>query len=216
MKRLATVLIALGALVALATPAGATNGPHVTPGTPFEAAAWTRWAFGTPTPGSSIADPANCNVAQQGYLRFLAPATDTGQSTACTIPAGSALVVSPGGGVATRAGGDGSTIRQLLQVASATADDITGVSVTLDGVPITAPRLRAPVPFVLRLPADNVLGAPAGITAAAVDGFFVTLRNLSVGHHVVTVSDTFISDGSTLSLTADVTVTRMRAPRLTR
>ena len=88
-------------------------------------------------------------------------------------------------------------------------DDITDVSLTLDGIPLDVSRLASPVLFVVRLPDGNVLGAPPGPTLAAVDGYFIRLRGLSIGHHVITESDTFISDGTTSSLTAQITV----APR---
>jgi hypothetical protein len=206
-KRLVTIMLAIGVVVALTAPAGATTRQVRTTSSPADAVLWTRWVFEAPADQSPLVDPANCDARQSGFIRFLPPATQTDQTTSCTIPVGASLVVSPGGNIATRASGDGSTVGQLRSAARASVDDITDVSVTLDGIPLDVSRLRSPVPFVLRLPVDNVLDAPSGPTLAAVDGFFIRLRGLSIGHHVITESDTFISDGTTASLTADVTVT---------
>ena len=72
----------------------------------------------------------------------------------------------------------------------------------LDGKQLPVAGFRTASPFVIFLPADNILDSPAGPTLAAIDGYFLMLKPLRVGTHTVTTSDAF-SDGST----ADITIT---------
>jgi hypothetical protein len=165
------------------------------------AARWSQWAFGTPTPQNALADPANCDVAQRGPAFMLPAASSPGVVASCSVPSGEALLLPPAGNLYTP--GDGlNTYSQLLAAAKAATDGLTKVSASLDGAPLPTQPFRTASPFVLFLPSDNILGVSAGPTRAAIDGYFLMLKPLCAGTHIIRAADTF-PDGTS----ADITIT---------
>ncbi len=165
------------------------------------AVVWSQWAFGTPTPQNALADPSNCNVNQRGPVFLLPAASAPGVVTTCTVPVGEPLLLPPAGNLFTP--GDGlNTFAQLLGAAKAATDGLTGVTASLDGTSIPTGPFRTASPFVLFLPSDNILGMSAGPSRAAIDGYFLMLKALSPGTHVIKAADTF-PDGTS----ADITIT---------
>jgi hypothetical protein len=165
---------------------------------------WSQWAFGTPTPQNALADPANCNVNQRGPVFMLPAATGPGVVATCTVPAGEPMLLAPAGSLYTP--GDGlNTYPQLLAAAKAEVDGLTGVSASLDGTSLPTQPFRTASPFVLFLPSNNILGMSGGPTRAAIDGYFLMLRALPPGTHVIKAADTF-PDGTSADITITVTV----------
>jgi hypothetical protein len=168
---------------------------------------WSQWAFGTPTPQNSLANPANCNAAQGGPVFWLPASSTPGVVASCTVPAGTALLLTPARYLAATVTGDGNAFPELIASAKAGVDSITESSVSLDGRPLPVERFRTASPFVLRLPRVNLFGVFGGPGKAAIDGYFLMLKPLSVGTHVIKAAESF-SDGTSADITITVTVTR--------
>ncbi len=221
MRRLAIVLLAVslvaGAALASAGASGADSRSAVFPPTahPYGATyatwstRWSQWAFGTPIRRNPLADPVNCDVAQHAPVFFLPAPSGPGVRTTCTVSAGQALLVAPGGNIVTPNHGNAGRIAKLLASAKADTDGLSGISASLDGTPLPASLFRTASPFVLFLPKNNLLGGPTGPTLAAIDGYFLMLRPLAVGTHTITTSDTF-PDGTTDDISITVLVVRGR------
>jgi hypothetical protein len=217
MRRLAVFLLAVGLLasVPLATASASAVGsrsavfpPTFHPnGSTYAtwSTRWSQWAFGTPLRRNPLANPANCNVAQHAPVFFLPAPSGPGATTTCTVPAGEAVLLAPGGNIVTPRHGNSGRITKLLASAKADTDALTNVSASLDGTNLSVQSFRTASPFVLLLPNHNLLGVPGGPTLAAIDGYFVMLRPLSVGTHTITTTDTF-PNGTTddISITLDV------------
>jgi len=179
-------------------------------GAPYEtwAARWAQWAFGTATPDNPIINPDNCGIGQSGQVLFLPPAVGQELEANCTVPAGRALLASPGGTVASTVIGDGTTAAELAAVANAGVSGITAVSASIDGVPVDglSSFLVTSQVFGLDLPADNLFGVPGPTTSATViAGYFVVIRPMPVGTHTVTLADSF-ADGENFDVTLHITV----------
>ncbi len=87
----------------------------------------------------------------------------------------------------------------LRACAAADVDRYTGLAVSVDGrdLPdIGAYRASSPL-FPLPLPANNVLGAPAGMASAVADGYQLILAPLPPGEHEVVVHAE-LTDGTVL------------------
>ena len=159
---------------------------------------WVQWIYSIPASVSPFTDITgqNCMVGQSGSTWFLAPRLGGGTvSRSCTIPhgvklqfavAGSAYVYAPGfcGDVA------GVSDRDLRAIVAGFTDKVM-VSVTLDGEPVKAKRLRSKV-FATALPAENLFGpvcgaspVPAGIYRTVDDTYYAQIDNLRPGMHTL-------------------------------
>ncbi len=178
-----------------------------------EAAAWTQWSFDLPTADNPLADPTICTPDEQGPVWFLPAASDVNQQTTCSIPEGKWLVLTPGGTIETQDNPTDSA-SVLRAEAKAATDDIGEVDVTVDGNPLRhLDRTRTTSIQTLELPADNILGLPAGPALTASDLYLVELPPLPVGQHVITEFaryDTGVNAGWTPGRTLQITVTPNR------
>jgi hypothetical protein len=107
----------------------------------------------------------------------------------------------------------GDTAEELLDQANSLLDDTFDVFAVIDGVPVNVEDFRGESPpFVWGpLPADNILGAPAGTTSLAADaGYYLMLNPLNVGDHVIEFGGSF---GGELSGTIDTTYIIHVVPR---
>lgn len=160
-------------------------------------AEWTRWALGIPAPVNPLTDPtgAHCAVGQSGPVWFLAGTFGSGSADrTCTIPAGRALFFPVINGFAAEPPGE-FTYEELREELRAAIDlDQATYEATLDGKRLRLSRaFRAaspPPPFALTLPEDNLFGAPSGLYDAVSDGYWVLLKPLRRGSHVVTFHGT--------------------------
>jgi hypothetical protein len=217
MHRLRAVAVALALALVLAAssaPAFARNRVAYPAGSkPFGssyttwAERWVAWAFGTPVPSNALADPANCDVGQSAPVFFLPVSGGGPVSATCTVPAGSAILVTPGGDLEIQ-GVTADTIEAAEQNLHGFVSSITDVEVTVDGqaVPgLTRFLLFSPV-FTLTLPSDNLYGAPAGSYSAVTGGYFLILYPLSIGEHTITAFDAAPSLNFEASYTYDINV----------
>src|SRR6266487_6405773 len=136
---------------------------------------WWQWAFETPASENPLTDTTGqfAAVNQRGRVWFLAGNPGGTTVRTITVPSGKALffpIVNVfdvedaiiAGGVKLF------LIPKPVQVAQTVVANIiataTGLSCEVDGspVPITAANLEQSSPFSLHLPADNILGVPAG------------------------------------------------------
>ena len=99
---------------------------------------------------------------------------------------------------------------ELRAGANGHIDHTSGLIAVIDGVPVqdlAAYRVESPLFEFGPLPADNVLGAPAGTTSLAVDaGVYLMLTPLRPGSHTIHVGGTFDEFGFTIDTTFNVTV----------
>ena len=111
----------------------------------------------------------------------------------CSVEPGTALLLPLVNAACTKGGGDGDTRAELRACAATLADSVDSVNATVDGRSLKGllKRFRfASRGFFVRLPEDNVLGAPAGRTLAAANGYWVMLRPLDSGRHTVSFGGT--------------------------
>ncbi len=92
----------------------------------------------------------------------------------CTVPAGSPILVTPGGDLEIQ-GVTADTIAAAEQNLHAFVSAITEVGATIDGRPVPNVQnflLFSPT-FTLTLPSDNLYGAPPGDYPAVTGGYFL-------------------------------------------
>jgi hypothetical protein len=186
------------------------------------AAKWWQWALETPASQSPLTDQTGQFGAlnqPNGRVWFLAGNEGGTTVRTVTIPAGKALffpvanVFDVEDGTAIPGGTNVFKVPRPLQVAQgvvanliATADNL---SCSVDGTPlaITAANLEQSTPFTLFLPADNLLGVPAGVYYPAVDsGYYVLLNPLSAGQHTIHFTSGIGAFGFTLDVTYHITI----------
>ena len=163
------------------------------------ATSWWQWVFETPASENPLTDTTGqfAAVNQSGRVWFLAGNAGGTTVRTITVPSGKALffpIVNVfdvedaiiAGGVKLF------LVPKPVQVAQTFVSNViataTGLSCEVDGspVPITAANLEQSTPFSLHLPADNILGVPAGVYYPAVDsGYYVLLPPMSAGQHTV-------------------------------
>jgi len=167
---------------------------------------WWQWVFSLPATNSPILDTGDCSAGQSGHVWFLAGAfVGTTNTRSCTIPAGVALFFPISDGFADNTdcpSSDTFSVEQLVGFASGFPDSSSGMSCTIDGVPvkgledsITSPYRLGPQVFSYTLAStDNIIAnffglacIPDGITVAtaAEDGVYLLLAPLSAGQHTI-------------------------------
>ena len=184
------------------------------------ATSWWQWALETPASENPLTDTTGqfAAVNQSGRVWFLAG--NPGGTTVRTIsvPSGKALFFpivnffDAEDGIAV-GGGRLFGIPRPVQVAQTFVSNViataTGLSCEVDGspVPITAANLEQSTPFSLHLPADNILGVPAGVYFPAVDsGYYVLLPPLSAGQHTIHWEGSLTFFSLSLDVTYNITV----------
>lgn len=187
---------------------------------------WWQWALSLPVPVNPLLDGTGefVEMGQRGPVWFLAGIfneTGTAVRTA-TIPTGKALFFPILNGENDNVGRDPPlTLEEMLATSLASYDRTVAESlyVTVDGVPIQGladSSWMAGGPFTYAMPDDNVqqlfgLPAPRGVYAPAVtDGYWVMLRPLAEGNHVVHFGGT--TGLFTLDITYNLTVVESNQP----
>jgi hypothetical protein len=99
---------------------------------------------------------------------------------------------------------------ELRACANGHIDHTSGLIAVIDDVPVqdlATYRVESPLFEFGPLPADNVLGAPAGTTSLAVDaGVYLMLTPLRPGSHTIHVGGTFDEFNFTIDTTFNITV----------
>ncbi len=180
------------------------------------AAAWWQYVFSVPSPDNPILDTTGekCDEQQSTCpVFFLVGAFGGSVTRNCTVPAGKAIffpilnfecdTLSP----PTRGGNEW----ELRTCVGKIADfiDVNSLKVTIDGKKLHRLqrfRVQSPV-FHLTVPVDNFLGWDPASGLAVTDGYYVMLKPLSPGSHVVHFEGSIPSISFTLSITYNLTVT---------
>jgi hypothetical protein len=182
---------------------------------------WWEWALETPASENPLTDTTGEFAAvnqPNGPVWFLAGNTGGITVRTFTVPAGKALFfpivnVFDVEDATIRGGGVLLLVPHPVQTAQAFVSNViataTGLSCEVDGNPltITTANLEQSTPFSLQLPADNILGVPAGAYFPAIDsGYYVLLSPLSVGQHTIHFAGTMTYFPLSLDVTDHLTV----------
>ena len=193
------------------------------------AAEWTKWTMEFPLndplgahPGSD--DPLfNVAYRQTGKVWFLATPVDFGTATPTprtrniTIPKGTALFVGTINGEMSSLEGAMTEAEQRF-VANFQADRIVDLTCTLDGRVVDHDDYRFETEqFSFTAPTPWVFGATGGPGTSVADGYYLMLRPLSVGQHVLHYTGGFhfeagIFGPEPFDITADMTYVITVAP----
>lgn len=166
------------------------------------AAQWWQWALPAPASGNPLLDTTGefAAVNQRGRVWFLAGNTGGTTVRTVTVPAGKALFfpivnffdVEDGIAVGGAKVFFPFPVHQPAQTAQGIVSSViataSGLSCEVDGspLPIGPANLEQSTPFSLFLPADNLLGVPAGVYFPAIDsGYYVLLTPMSSGPHTI-------------------------------
>lgn len=187
-------------------------------------AAWWQYVLSINKASNPVWDTAgfNCGVGQSaGPVFFLVgAATDAEITRSCTIPAGKVLVIpiiNVECSTVESAPFLGSNGQELRTCAAAFVDGVgkNTLKVTIDYKSVRDVhefRVQSPV-FNFVMPADdNYLDLP-GVTSGASlsDGYWLILKPLSPGHHVIHLEGAYVSGpgaGFSQNVTYDLTVQR--------
>jgi hypothetical protein len=184
------------------------------------ATSWWQWALETSASENPLTDTTGqfAAVNQRGPVWFLAGNVGGTTVRTITVPSGKALffpivnVFDAEGGIVV-GGGRLFLIPGPVQVAQTFVSNViataTGLSCEVDGnpLPITTANLEESTPFSLHLPADNILGVPAGVYYPAIDsGYYVLLAPLSAGQHTIHWAGTLTFFPLSLDVTYNITV----------
>jgi hypothetical protein len=185
------------------------------------ATSWWQWALETPASENPLTDTTGEFAAvnqPNGPVWFLAGNTGGITVRTFTVPSGKALFfpivnVFDVEDATIRGGGVFFLVPHPVQTAQAFVSNVigtaTGLSCEVDGNPliITTANLEQSTPFSLQLPADNILGVPAGAYFPAIDsGYYVLLSPLSVGQHTIHFAGTMTYFPLSLDVTDHLTV----------
>jgi len=184
------------------------------------ATSWWQWALETPASENPLTDTTGqfAAVNQSGRVWFLAGNPGGTTVRTITVPSGKALffpivnVFDAEDGIAV-GGGRLFLVPRPVQVAQTFVSNViataTGLSCEVDGnpLPITTANLEQSTPFSLHLPADNIIGVPAGVYYPAVDsGYYVLLPLLSAGQHTIHWAGSITFFSLSLDVTYNITV----------
>jgi hypothetical protein len=179
---------------------------------------WWQWAFSMPADHNPLTDTADCSASQSDHVWFLggsfAAVPQGGQVVAiatrtCSVPTGTFLFIPIINAEASTLEGNGTTAAALLAFAQSLQDEARNMSITIDGVAVPhVADYRVKSVFTYGpLPANNLLGQPAGSTSlAAGDGVYVMVKPLNVGEHTIHFHGEAPAFGFLLDITYNITV----------
>ncbi len=149
--------------------------------------AWWQWAASFTTDESPVADPTGerCAAGQQGAVWFLAGTFGTHRVIRhCVVPAGKYLFFPLVNVVVTPPAGEVATCAGVTEIARGEMDERANLVLRIDGqvlADLESQRIASADCFDLGLRAVP----PIRIFPVAADGFYVMLRPLAPGRHVI-------------------------------
>jgi hypothetical protein len=178
-------------------------------------AEWWQWNMEHPLAGHPSLDDPLFNVAsgQQGKVWFLATPVDFGTATPTprtrniTIAPGKALFVGTLTGEMSSLEG-AATEQAQRDIANLQADQIVGLTCTLDGQSVDLANYRFESPQLSFTAPDPWIFSPApgGAGTAVGDGYYLFLKPMSVGRHVLHYTGGFHFGGpEPFDISADMT-----------
>jgi hypothetical protein len=214
--------IVLALLVAASPAQGSGRNPNpgiIPPGSTYRGQSYGEWGaqwwktiFSIPVVDGDHPLISGGAFGEEKGVVFLA-AAGGGVTIDVTIPAGASLffpVINSECSVLEPDPFHGDDEAELRACANGHIDHTSGLIAVIDGVPVqdlAAYRVESPLFEFGPLPADNVLGAPAGTTSPAVDaGVYLMLHPLRPGSHTIHVGGTFDEFNFTIDTTFNITV----------
>ncbi len=210
------VLALIGAgLIAAAPASSKIFPPDSTPygqGYAEWSAEYWQWALGLPTEGHPFVDSEDFDVTdgQSGQVWFLASVFGTVERTV-TIPKGKALFVGTLNSEWSSLEGF-PTEEEQRTAAIFFGDHIVDLSCTIDGTAVAnlgAFRFDSPQ-FTFTAPSPWIFGDTGGTGDAVADGYYIFLKPLSVGQHVLHYTGAFhfaVDEGDPFDLDAAIDMT---------
>ncbi len=171
---------------------------------------WWKWAMELPVvPNHPFNDDPGFDVTmgQTGKVWFLAAPFGTVVRT-CTIPHGKALFIALINAEASDLEGLGSTYADRLINANSTADLITNVTCTVDGISVSninSYRVVSPE-FTFNAPTPWIFGSTGGFGTSVGDGYFIMTKVLKKGNHIIHYSGEVPLYSLTLDMTYNLTI----------
>jgi len=185
-------------------------------------AAWWQYVLSIPQSQNPLLDAtgALCGQGQSAPVFFLVgtfttevvngDVFGTANRSQCTAPAGKPLFIPILNAECSTVEGNGTTDAQLRECAHGLVNNVTELSLEIDGKKVSglspkAPVFRADSPlFTFNLPTDNILGescppagqpagtlplrlCPPGPSPSVADGYYVLLEPLSPGEHTIRI-----------------------------
>jgi hypothetical protein len=171
-----------------------------------------QWGLGLPLDGHPFTDTSDFDVTegQTGNVWFLASVFGTVERT-CTIPADKALFVGLLN-VETSSLEGVPTAAEQAETSAFFADHIVDLACTLDGMPVMnleAFRFQSPQ-FTFSAPSPWIFGDTGGTGTAVADGYYVFLKPLAAGQHVLKMSGAFhfaVAEGDPFDYDAAIDMT---------
>lgn len=161
---------------------------------------WTQWLTSIPKNQNPAADTdgRNCDIKQSGPVWFLAGTFGGSVTRMCTIPTGKAILTPIISGFCTPLTDNVNTTSGLINCARE-GNDGAVLEASIDGVElqnlqnyrITSDR----APF--SIPPANPYGFHSGNTTTVVDGYWLFLRQLSPGDHIIHFAGSVIGNPTT-------------------
>lgn len=178
-------------------------------------ALWWQWALGISVSNHPLLDLGGCEVGQSGPVWFLGGAfTGTATTRECTAPSGKAIffpILNAECSTVEAPPFYGGNEEELRSCAIAFMDytDFGSLRASVDGQEIAnlnGYRFTSPM-FDFTLPADNLMGLPAGTAGSSVsDGVWLMLTPLSAGRHTIHFEGSIPAFAFTLDVTYQLTV----------
>jgi hypothetical protein len=180
---------------------------------PAWAADWWTWALSQPVETNPVLDTTGeqCAVGQNGRVWFLAGSFSSDPVTRqCSVRAGTGLLIPVINEFYCALASDPEEQQTEAYARSQVADvedTASGLSLTVDGRPVSRLTYEESEVFSVVLPADNIFGLPEGtLLDPCVDaGYYALVPPLSVGEHTLRIEGTFGT--FTVDVTYHITVT---------
>jgi len=185
-----------------------------------------RWAVSFPAdeqPSLEDTNGSRCGYGQSAPVFFLPVffSLEAQGAVTCIVPAGLSLLVTVMGFNCTMDQPAAPDEEVLRGCAEEMADQITDVSLAVNGQEVTdieQYRVTTPV-FTISLPKDNVFNAPAGVVASMASGYNVMLAPLPEGEYEIipawTVADGEETGPSQITIRVIVQGPQVLAPEAT-
>ncbi len=151
-------------------------------------ATWWKWLMELPVAGNPSIDDPSFNVisGQSGNVWFLAEPFGTVART-CTIPVGKSLFVGLLSAEGSNLEGLGTTEAEQLTYAIWAGDHIINLFASIDDITtgnLTSYRFASPQ-FTFTAPTPWIFGATGGSGNSVGDGYYLMLKPLSPGTHIL-------------------------------
>jgi hypothetical protein len=163
---------------------------------------WGHWSWQA-ADTNPLLNP-RCEYSGVGQI-WLAPVSIGGEfEVDCTLPAGAKLLITPGGYECSTAEGNGETLAELTECANTNISFICCVEAWVDGVAVeNIDRYLLTTPGQV-LEGPNLFGEED--TLSVERGWFILVRPMSVGEHVVVIYDEAHDFGLIFGMTFNITV----------